>query len=980
MSIDASALFQAFVEGLSSEQEPDIEALCREHPEHEQELRERFAEWQAILKDIRLGGVSLDSPASDDSSALIDEVVHRLRKRLGEESRYEILGEFARGGMGVVLRVWDRDLRRTLAMKVVLGREGDAGQETTPQLDERSMGRFLEEAQVTGQLDHPGIVPVHELGLDGSGRVFFTMKLVKGEDLRSVFERVTDPNDEDWNETRALNTLLRVCEAMAYAHSKQVLHRDLKPANVMVGKYGEVYVMDWGLARVQGQEDRHDLRMAAPVGLTASKIRSDRRETSSDALDSPLVTMDGDVVGTPSYMPPEQADGRLEELGPHSDVYAVGAMLYHLLTGRMPFIKPGDRVSPHTLLAMVRHAGPQPIHEIRKDCPPELLAICDRAMAREIGDRYPDMTALASDLRAFLENRVVEAYESGAVAELKKWVRRNPALTTTAAAALVAVLALAGWALVERHSALASEQIALAERDRADRKAEEAESEKQRVLRLSDIKSLNDLKAQADDLWPAHPDRVEPMKAWLQTAETVLGNLAEHERVLADLRTRGAPMPHPEAEALAALRRQEETLTDQGARPAGNQQSLRRRIELLSARIARERPHEFPDRQDAWWHDTLVDLVTGLVAISSESRHGATVASVRDRLAFAESVERKSFTDHREEWDEAIASIADPEECPQYGGLELQDQLGLVPIGRDADSGLWEFWHMKTGDRPRRDDDGKLVLSESTGLVFVLVPGGTFFMGCQKIDPDGRNYDPYASRVNSHEGRPVEVTLDPFFLSKYEMTQGQWTQLTGDNPSDFGPDNWQSRWLSSGSPASLLHPVEQVSWAECFKWLERARVTLPSEAQWEYAARAGTDTIFWSGDTVASLENKANVFDAYANSHGGESYGDRNGFAEFDDGSTRHAPVGNYEANPFGLHDIHGNVLEWCLDGYDANFYGIISGKNPVSPWPDGGARTCRGGNYRGVPGAASIAVRVFFPPLYFGHALGVRPARLIAE
>src|SRR5262249_41720672 len=154
-------------------------------------------------------------------------------------------------------------------------------------------------------------------------------------------------------------------------------------------------------------------------------VRTDRGELRVADDDSPLVTMDGTVLGTPFYMPPEQAGGRIQEIGPQSDVYAVGAMLYHLLSGNPPYHTEGDRVSALTLLAMVMHGPPRPLSQAAPSATPELIAICERAMARNIPDRYPTMRALADDLRAYLEGRVVRAYEAGAVAEFRKWVRRN---------------------------------------------------------------------------------------------------------------------------------------------------------------------------------------------------------------------------------------------------------------------------------------------------------------------------------------------------------------------------------------------------------------------------------------------------------------------------------------------------------------------------------------------------------------------------
>ncbi|HVS10327.1 MAG TPA: serine/threonine-protein kinase, partial [Planctomycetota bacterium] len=348
-------------------------------------------------------------------------------------------GEVARCGMGMIYKVWDENLRRTLAMKVVLGADAAPGSAGTSQPDKNRLNRFLEEAQITGQLDHPGIVPVHELGLDDEGRVYFTMRLVKGRDLKQVFELVRR-GEEGWTLTRALHVMLKVCEAMAFAHEKGVVHRDLKPANVMVGRFGEVYVMDWGLAKVVGREDHRDLRPRADPQASLSEVRTDRRDQAGSEPDAQLYTMDGDIVGTPCYMSPEQARGEMDRFGPRADVYSAGAMLYHLLAARMPYVPPEGVIPPQAVLALLIHGPPQALAEAGPDLPPELVAICEKAMAREPEGRYETMLAMAEDLRAFLEGRVVRAYETGAAAEFKKWVRRNRAVAASLAALLAVVV------------------------------------------------------------------------------------------------------------------------------------------------------------------------------------------------------------------------------------------------------------------------------------------------------------------------------------------------------------------------------------------------------------------------------------------------------------------------------------------------------------------------------------------------------------
>ncbi|MFO1031953.1 MAG: protein kinase [Planctomycetota bacterium] len=424
-----------------------------------------------------------------------DEKLKRLRSRppLASE-RYALEGEVGRGGMGAVLRVRDLDLGRNLAMKVVLGSEANAnGKEgATPAVEPQVLQRFLDEAQITSQLDHPGVVPVHELGIDAAGRAYFTMRLVRGETTDQVFQKANAAED-GWTRTRALEVILKVCDTMAFAHRKGVLHRDLKPSNVMVGSFGEVYVMDWGLAKVLGEEERRDLRLRPASEV--SKVRTDRSRDESDS-DSPLLTMDGAVVGTPSYMAPEQAEGQIEIMDQRTDVYAVGAMLYQLLTDRQPYLSPKARASPYAILAAVMAGPPTPISQFAEDIPPELVAICERAMARRMADRYPSMIAMAEDLRAFVEGRVVRAYENGAWAETKKWVRRNKRLASMAFAfvmvlvgALWASLVLLDWAKeaeATAHSRAAEAEVQRAAAEEATRAKELALAEAQKSLMRSE--------------------------------------------------------------------------------------------------------------------------------------------------------------------------------------------------------------------------------------------------------------------------------------------------------------------------------------------------------------------------------------------------------------------------------------------------------------------------------------------------------------
>lgn len=405
-----------------------LDRACAGDPSLRAELESLFQESVANTEEMDR---DIEAIQRTVASSGWDALIEQFRSRGPSHLRYDYQGEIARGGMGVIHRVYDRDAGRTLALKLMLdGGAADVDQAA----EDRSLGRFIGEARITSRLDHPGVVPVHEIGVDGSGRVYFTMKLVRGEDLRAVFERVHDPADTGWTTTRALNVMLRVCEAMAYAHDKGIIHRDLKPGNVMVGAHGEAYVMDWGLARVLSESDPRDLRIKQePTGSDGPGPTS---------ADSPILTVDGSILGTPAYMPPEQARGETAQVGPAADVYAVGVMLYQLLAQCTPYHVPGEDNSPWTILARIDGGRPAPLAGLAPDAPPELVAIVERAMARSINHRYPDMTALAADLRAFLENRVVAAYQTGAWAEAKKWVQRNRALAVALAAGVLATAGL----------------------------------------------------------------------------------------------------------------------------------------------------------------------------------------------------------------------------------------------------------------------------------------------------------------------------------------------------------------------------------------------------------------------------------------------------------------------------------------------------------------------------------------------------------
>jgi formylglycine-generating enzyme required for sulfatase activity len=629
----------------------------------------------------------------------------------------------------------------------------------------------------------------------------------------------------------------------------------------------------------------------------------------------------------------------------------------------MPYVEPGRYASPRAVLARVQRGPPQPLHELAPTAPAELVAICERAMARAPHDRYRDMSALADDLRAYIEHRVVSAYETGAVAELRKWVVRNKPLAASLAAVLLLALATGGvfaWLSSElsvknddlQHALTDAEtqrQLAVDNALAAEANAEQARRERANVLRLSTLQELEDLRREADESWPATPDRLAAYDAWLARAHALVAGLERgadgsdlgHRRQLVLLRQRALPQPDA---------------ATQGSAP---------------------RSWRFASADDTWWHgqltklidelDAFADPATGLIAGTSASWGWG----VGRRRAFAAAVSGVSLTsdEAQRRWAEATTSIADRERCPAYAGMRLPPQLGLLPIGRDPQSGLWEFWHVPSGDEPRRGEDGCLVLTETSGLVLVLIPGGRFWMGAQGLEPGGRNHDPHATEIES----PVhEVELVPYFLSKYEMSQGQWQHFTDRNPSQYGPGS-----VFGDRVTTLLHPVEQVSWEDAMSTLPRLGLQLPSEAQWERGARSGSNTPWWTGADRDTLMEPiaANLADQAA-ARGGAIWTDIRDWPELDDGWVVHAPVDSFAPNRFGLHNVHGNVWEWCLDSFDAYAGGLQ--RDPVNDDPLARDRVNRGGSFLSAAANARATVRLFNSPVSRVNNLGLRPARVV--
>lgn len=379
------------------------------------------------------------------------DIEDQLNQASAAANRYRVIKPFQKGGLGQVSIAQDQEINREVALKEILPRHADS-------LEARS--RFLVEAEITGSLEHPGVVPVYGLGQYADGRPFYAMRFIRGDNLKLEIESFKNDfpegqrgGDYELRFRKLLGRFIDVCHAIEYAHNRCVLHRDLKPGNIMLGKYGETLVVDWGLAKT----------------IDSNEVPTDTIEAPLQPLscDGSTATQMGTVVGTPAYMSPEQASGQLDRLGPATDIYSLGATLFHLLTGKPPF----SEAPQVTLLEHVRAGKFTKPRELDPTIPPAMEAICLKAMARDIPDRYLTASDLSDDIERWLADEPVRAYADPLSARIFRWMRKHRSLvvgsagvlTVTAIGLTLGILLLgAANRRVEKQRARAEQNFAMA--------------------------------------------------------------------------------------------------------------------------------------------------------------------------------------------------------------------------------------------------------------------------------------------------------------------------------------------------------------------------------------------------------------------------------------------------------------------------------------------------------------------------------------
>jgi serine/threonine protein kinase/formylglycine-generating enzyme required for sulfatase activity len=887
------------LERIDTEGEAVIDVVCAHDPEAAERVRAGLA---------RLGrlGLSVAEPNLIARNA--------IPERLGD---FRLLRRIGSGGMGVVYLAEQQSLQRQVALKLI-----------RPEFlyFPGARDRFEREIKAVLQLQHPSILPIYTVG-ESNGIPYFAMEWVDGATVDQVLhqlggnapERLTAADlasvvgscpvhrpGSSWV-TTVFELLHRVADALHHAHERGVVHRDVKPSNILLARDGRVLLVDFGLA------------------LTPESSR---------------LTRTGSQMGSLPYMSPEQVRGDPSRIDRRTDVYSLGVVAFELLTLKTPYLSDTADVTRKQIL----EGKATTIRHWNRSVPPDAEAVCLKAMDVDVERRYHTADAFAKDMARVLAHRHVIARRPGPWLRTRRFVQRRPTLSLGIAMGALLFVAALAFAWRERKLAEAFRQ-------------------------LGDRPLLDYLNATADTFWPAQPAKLPEMDLWLTQAGELSQRLEVHRAALEELRASAEPYdvvarardqaePRAHLEALHRERKGTESFLSTTDLSNANRElaMIDDQIRAEERRLDERRTWVFSDRVDQLRHDALAQLVNGLVAFRTR------IEDVKQQREVALMLEREAIqSQFAEHWREAIEDI---EALPVYRGLHLTPQLGLSPWRRNPQSGLWEFRHFITGEEPiaepRPGDPGHVKIEPGTGIVLVLLPGGTFLMGSgeKEEDPDA-----------SPSERPRhEVELAPFFLSKYELTFDQWSRLAAA--------------LRPETTKSLPTEPAQVTWRDASKALQQVGLQIPTEAQWEYACRAGTTSVYFTGDTVTSLEGHANLYDesviGWPTADGTPN--NPKDWVHFNDHNPERSLVGTFLPNAFGLYDMIGNVSEWCQDQDVWRAYHTM----PARPG-DGlrelirptEKRCVRGGSWNSLgPAARSAARGAAFEGE--GTNIGVRPARAI--
>jgi len=894
----------------------------------------------------------------DESGKSVRDIISQAKK----DTKYIVDNVIGKGGMGAILGTIDQDIRRKVAMKVMLPENRS---------NTRKIRRFLEEAQVTGQLEHPNIVPVHEIGIDETACIYFTMKLVRGEDLESVIAKCADGHEE-YEKKYSLGVLLqlfmKVVDGMSYAHAKGVLHRDLKPENIMIGSFGEVLVMDWGIAKILSQES----------------ALSDDSTTEINDTDHQTMTMEGRIMGTPAYMSPEQACGRISELDQRSDVFSLGGILYKMLTLCHPY--EGLTIDETLEQAQDGELKPPDVRTPDRHIPPELTAICMKAMAYDKEDRYANAAEINTDLQLYLDGKSVSAKKDSLLAKTRKWIVRNKVASAGIAAAIICLIAGMFAATLYQNS-LRREKIAgLLKKAQSYILLDNFESAEEAYFAVLGLDGVNPearkgISRVSGKALSAKNKRLA--QDTLGVAETLYANRAYQEAydayvatlaldpdsrdarnkiqasaVMADKQKMQAKIPPILAE-ITNIKKEIQNRKSEAGRLEDEIKTLQANIkgyesnrkkaplwtaenklstltpEILtkeSLLISRYMTILSYDGTNAAARKGLSELYYDRYTAGEQQQNTADISFYRSlvltfddgtyknlletpgRLTLTSKPDAEAFLLKRLGLGKDRRLV--PEEFSPSGSTSTMNRVQSLPLPPGSYlATLKRKGYLETNVpiRIRRGENLKITdirLFRNTELPdgFVYIPKGPFLMG-------GDEDAPYAlSRTSQH--------VPGFFISRHEITAGEYLAFINDiekripgsakkylpRKSSKSGHYWKKTGNQYTSNFPAKWPILGISWndARAFcKWMTHKHKNngwvfrLPEEKEWEKAARGADGRYFPWG----------NHFDYTFCSMANSKENKRNG----------PDPVGSYKADRsiYGVMDMAGNVSEWCNTFYE---------------------------------------------------------------
>ena len=879
-----------------------------------------------------------------------NDITNAARQAIGESllhgdaSKYEYLGEIARGGMGRIVSVRDRSLRRKVAMKLLIAPNGKP--------TKHQANRFLAEAQMTGQLEHPNIVPIHDVGAYHSDKYYFTMKLVNGSTVKDVFRKL-EKEDAQTNEQYSLARLLAIFQQIAnglgFAHSRGVIHRDLKPDNIMIGEFGEVLIMDWGIAKLVQP-------ISNSLSTSGGNVGSNSFEEQFGSIDTQEKegTVVGTIAGTLGYMSPEQARGEIDKLDARTDIFSLGAVLYEMLAGSAPYNQP---YAKERLLATANEETIEPpAVRLRKtnskrtaSIPREVAAIAMKALSHKPEDRYQSAQEFFDDIQRYLEGRSVTAYPDTLVQRATKWMKRHRALVRSVTAIVLAViLAVFSVAYLIRRTMINSytregQRIiatAKAERDsqviyinQANASDEAyADVNKQRALdnidekytqqlaqaagyysRVFDYDSAN-VEARSDlaeiymEMWRAamRRDKQELMTAYAQEVARYAGS--ENYKTLYETEINGdgkLKLTTGNVKADVFIFRYVETGRWNRLTPV---------------------PYRFAERKT---DNTALEEAAAKLRLAASGRDGNSVYYLNFDSKYGHQLGQTPLA-----LDQMpVGSYLIVLRAQGYEDLRLP-----VTLPRQKDLEL-NVKMLKTGERP----DG-----------FSYVPSVWAKVGGPSAGTKWPSY--------------VWKTVNPFFMQTYEVTFGEYEEflkgLIAEGrvdeakqhlPRDFG-FNYLDIIRDEIKPYSMLTegwrkwPVRGVSWLDAVSYAEwRGRkdgviYRLPSELEWEVAARGADGRRYTWGEVFWPQAARLS-----------QGYGS---LSNIEADRLRHS--GQFaDESVFGVWDMSGSQAEWCADEF--------GGRK--------GERVLRGNAWGLQPVGLETAFRTSGPQDYFHATTGFRLA-----